>query len=105
MTLPAKSFVENEGVAPQLSAAGLACAAGEEEALVLKMSPPFEQKTGGKGANAAAAAGQTLGCELVCQFGRASAEANATLLSDLETYGRVDTSRSRTVDGPTGTAY
>lgn len=105
MTLPAKSFVENEGIASQLSAAGLACPPGEEEALVLSMGPPFEQKTGGKGANAAAAAGQTLGCELVCQFGRASAEANATLLADLETYGKVDTSRSRTVAGPTGTAY
>jgi len=69
------------------------------------MAPPFEQKTGGKGANAAAAAGQTLGCELVCQFGRASAAANAMLLSDLQTYGGVDTSRSRTVEGPTGTAY
>jgi len=27
------------------------------------------------------------------------------LLSDLQTYGGVDTSRSRTVEGPTGTAY
>ena len=47
MTLPADSFVAQQDVA---------CA--DAESFVLSMDGPFEQKTGGKGANAAAAAGQ-----------------------------------------------
>lgn len=105
MTLPAKSFVENEGVAKQLKAAKLQCDAGREEDLLMKMDGPFEQKTGGKGANAAAAAGQTFGCELICNFGKASADANKMLLADLKNFGNVDTSRCGHIDGPTGTAY
>lgn len=105
MTLPAKSFAENPGVAQQLKAANLQCAAGQEEALLMKMDGPFDQKTGGKGANAAAAAGQTFGCELICNFGRASADANKMLLADLKSFGNVDTARSGLIDGPTGTAY
>lgn len=105
MTLPAKSFAENQGVAQQLKAASLQCVAGQEEALLMKMDGPFEQKTGGKGANAAAAAGQTFGCELICNFGRASDDANKMLLNDLKRIGNVDTARSGLIDGPTGTAY
>lgn len=105
MTLPAKSFVENEGVAKQLKTVKLQCAAGQEEALLMKMDGPFEQKTGGKGANAAAAAGQTFGCELICNFGKASADANKMLLADLKNFGDVDTRRCGHIDGPTGTAY
>lgn len=105
MTLPAKSFVENDGVAKQLKAANLQCAVGQEEALLMKMDGPFEQKTGGKGANAAAAAGQTSGCELICNFGKASADANKMLLADLKNFGNVDTARSGLIEGPTGTAY
>jgi len=105
MTLPAKSFVENKDIAAQLADAGFACSPGEEEAMLLKMDGPFEQKTGGKGANAAAAAGQTFGCEFVCHFGRESEAENKTLLADLREYGGVDTARSEVVAGPTGTAY
>jgi len=105
MTLPAKSFAENQGVAQQLKAANLQCAAGQEEALLMKMDGPFDQKTGGKGANAAAAAGQTFGCELICNFGLASADANKMLLADLKNFGNVDTGRCGHIDGPTGTAY
>jgi len=101
MTLPSKSFLEHEGIAAQ----GLKASPGEEEALVMTMKGPFEQKTGGKGANAAAAAAQTLACELFCNFGQASAEANKELLADLKAYGNVDTSRCSLVPGPTGTAY
>lgn len=105
MTLPAKSFAETPGVAKQLKAANLTCVAGQEEALLMKMDGPFDQKTGGKGANAAAAAGQTFGCELICNFGRASANANKMLLDDLKKFGNVDTGRSGLIEGPTGTAY
>merc|ERR1712070_103287 len=105
MTLPAKRFVENEGVAQQLKAAKLQCAAGQEEDLLMKMDGPFDQKTGGKGANAAAAAGQTFGCELICNFGKASADANKMGLAELKNFGNVDTSRCGLIDGPTGTAY
>ena len=75
-TLPAASFVSSPGVASQLEAMGLACDEDEAEALVLTMEGPFEQKTGGKGANAAAAAAQTYTCELIGNFGATSAEAN-----------------------------
>jgi len=105
MTLPAKSFVENQGIAKQLAASTITCVSGQEEDLLMKMDGPFDQKTGGKGANAAAAAGQTVGCELICNFGRASADANKMLLADLKNFGNVDTSRSGFIDGPTGTAY
>lgn len=101
MTLPAKSFLEHPGIAAQ----GVKFTPGEEEAVAMTMRGPFEQKTGGKGANAAAAAGQTLACELFCNFGSASADANRYLLADLRQYGNVDTTRCSTVPGPTGTAY
>jgi len=51
------------------------------------MDGPFDQKTGGKGANTAAAAGQTWPCEFVGNLGSASADANAALLADLAMYG------------------
>lgn len=105
MTLPAKSFVGNKEVTAQLEAAGIKCAAGEEESLLLTIDGPFEQKTGGKGANAAAAAGQSLSCELICNFGEQSGEENKMLLADLKKYGNVDTGRSGLIEGPTGTAY
>jgi len=105
MTLPAKSFVENPAIASQLKAAGLQCAAGEEEGLVLSMDGPFEQATGGKGANAAAAAGQSFRAELICNFGKQSESENKLLSADLKKFGNVDTRRSGLVEGPTGTAY
>jgi len=105
MTLPAKSMVEIPAITAQLKEAGLDVEAGQEEALLLKMDGPFDQKTGGKGANAAAAAGQTFACELVCNFGEQSKEENKMLLADLKKYGKVDTRRSATIPGPTGTAY
>ncbi len=97
MTLPARSFVQRLGVP---------CAKGAEESFVLGMDGDFEQKTGGKGANAAAAAGQTSSVEFLGNFGEASAAANEALLADLAEFGRVDTSRCQTLRGvPTGTAY
>eukprot|EP00450_Noctiluca_scintillans_P038948 CAMPEP_0194478398 /NCGR_PEP_ID=MMETSP0253-20130528/1852_1 /TAXON_ID=2966 /ORGANISM="Noctiluca scintillans" /LENGTH=399 /DNA_ID=CAMNT_0039317479 /DNA_START=60 /DNA_END=1259 /DNA_ORIENTATION=- len=105
MTLPAKSFAEIGAISEQVSAAGLQVTPGTEEAFVLTMNGPFVQKTGGKGANAAAAAGQTFSCELICNFGRESGEANKMLLDDLKNFGNVDTGRSGFIDGPTGTAY
>eukprot|EP00930_Biecheleria_cincta_P071883 TRINITY_DN59335_c0_g1_i1.p1 TRINITY_DN59335_c0_g1~~TRINITY_DN59335_c0_g1_i1.p1 ORF type:complete len:519 (-),score=98.41 TRINITY_DN59335_c0_g1_i1:17-1519(-) len=104
-TLPAKSFVENKDMAKQLEAANLKCVAGEEESLLLKLGGPFEQKTGGKGANAAAAAGQTCSCALICNFGKQSEDENKMLLADLKKFGKVNTKRSGLIDGPTGTAY
>ena len=100
MTLPAASFVQKvpglEGEADD----------GDEEALVLAMDGPFEQKTGGKGANTAAAAGQTTACEFIGNLGGASKAANAALLADLAKYGAVDVSRCAILPGvPTGTAY
>eukprot|EP00746_Dinoflagellata_sp_MGD_P004484 gnl/MRDRNA2_/MRDRNA2_108668_c0_seq1.p1 gnl/MRDRNA2_/MRDRNA2_108668_c0~~gnl/MRDRNA2_/MRDRNA2_108668_c0_seq1.p1 ORF type:complete len:514 (-),score=115.00 gnl/MRDRNA2_/MRDRNA2_108668_c0_seq1:172-1515(-) len=91
---------------PQLKSAGLDIPSpGQEEALVLTMDGPFEQKTGGKGANAAAAAGQTGSAELICNFGKQSADENKLLLADLKKYGKVSTGRSEVIEGPTGTAY
>lgn len=73
---------------------------------MLGIDGPFEQKTGGKGANAAAAAGQTFACEFIGNMGDASACENASLLADLATYGAVDTGRCGLLPGlPTGTAY
>eukprot|EP00316_Scyphosphaera_apsteinii_P012287 CAMPEP_0119342720 /NCGR_PEP_ID=MMETSP1333-20130426/105292_1 /TAXON_ID=418940 /ORGANISM="Scyphosphaera apsteinii, Strain RCC1455" /LENGTH=409 /DNA_ID=CAMNT_0007355001 /DNA_START=82 /DNA_END=1311 /DNA_ORIENTATION=- len=104
-TLPAKSFVQKAPITSQLSSAEIRCVEGEEEHLVLSMAGPFEQKTGGKGANAAAAAGQTWGCEFIGNMGEASAEENVALLSDLQKYGSVETGRCDVLSGPTGTAY
>jgi ribokinase len=99
MTLPAKSFVSM--ISTQVKDHQHLVNA---EAFVLSMDGPFEQKTGGKGANAAAAAGQTSSCEFIGNFGGASN--NAALLSDLATYGDVDVSRCNNLPGvPTGTAY
>ena len=79
---------------------------GEEEKFVLSMDGPFEQKTGGKGANAAAAAAQTFACELFGNLGQASVEENSSLCEDLAAYGNVGTRYLRTLEGqPTGTAY
>lgn len=105
MTLPAKSVVENAAIAPQLKEIGLSSEPGEEEALVLKMDGPFDQKTGGKGANAAAAAGQSFACEFIGNMGSASSAENKALLKDLRKYGKVNTRRCALLDGPTGTAY
>ena len=94
MTLPADSFVAQQDVA---------CA--DAESFVLSMDGPFEQKTGGKGANAAAAAGQTCACEFLGNFGGASAAENEIILTDLAAKN-VATPRSTTLpDVPTGTAY
>ena len=106
MTLPAASFLGTEAIKAECDSTGLSYEAGAEEALVLSMVGPFEQKTGGKGANAAAAAGQTFACELIGNMGVLSAAENAALLADLETYGQVDVSRGAVLaDAPTGTAY
>ena len=96
-TLPAASFVKAVGETP---------APGMEEQHVLLLDGPFEQKTGGKGANAAAAAGQTYPSELIANFGGVSAKENALLRADLEKHGCVHTSRCPTLeDTPTGTAF
>jgi len=76
-----------------------------DQAFVLTMDGPFEQKTGGKGANTAAAAGQTFPCEFIGNLGASSAESNASLLADLSQYGGVQTARCKLLDGATGTAY
>lgn len=99
MTLPATSFLAN----PKIEAKA---APGEEEAFVLTMDGPFEQKTGGKGANAAAAAAQTFACDFVGNMGEASAKENKALLRDLAAFGQVGTQYLETLQGkPTGTAY
>lgn len=104
MTLPAASAVKH--LSGELEKAGLRCAEGAEEAFVLGIDGPFDQKTGGKGANAAAAAGQTFACEFIGNMGDASATENASLLADLTTYGSVNTQRCGLLKGlPTGTAY
>lgn len=70
------------------------------------MDGPFEQKTGGKGANTAAAAGQTFACDLFGNMGKASERENAALLRDLHTFGAVGTEYISVLpDCPTGTAY
>jgi hypothetical protein len=46
MTLPAASAVKH--LSSAIAAAGLTCVSGEEEAFVLTMDGPFEQKTGGE---------------------------------------------------------
>ena len=102
MTLPAASFVATPKVASQLSGD----CKGKEEALVLTMDGPFVQKTGGKGANAAAAAGQTFRCEFLGNMGQLSTEENVALARDLAHYGAVSVERASTLAGqPTGTAY
>ena len=102
MTLPAASFVATPKIASQLTDD----CTGKEEALVLTMGGPFEQKTGGKGANAAAAAGQTFRCELLGNMGQLSANQNVALTRDLAQIGAVSVERASTLPGqPTGTAY
>lgn len=106
MTLPAESFAEQlrgkvvlrGPVAEQLR--GM-----DPVSLIQAVDGPFVQKTGGKGANAAAAAGQTAQCEFIGNLGRASSEANEALLADLSRCGGVETARCALLDGPTGTAY
>jgi len=101
MTLPAASFVE------KLDEAGLggAAAASDPISLVQSIDGPFVQKTGGKGANAAAAAGQTAACEFIGNLGSASSEANTALLADMQQFGGVNTEGCSELEGPTGTAY
>ena len=79
MTLPASSFVALPKIRSQSGVVVLPRLPRPAEAFVMTMDGPFEQKTGGKGANAAAAAGQTFACELVANMGGASAEQNAML--------------------------
>ena len=106
MTLPAASFVGTPAVKADMQSAGMVCASGKEEGFVLTMDGPFTQKTGGKGANAAAAAGQTFSCEFIGNMGAQSAKENLALLADLKAFGNVDVARSATLpDTPTGTAY
>lgn len=105
MTLPASSFVAHPKMASQPGVASR-YVAGEEEAFLLTMDGPFEQKTGGKGANAAAAAAQTFACELYANLGSASATENGALTRDLAAFGGVGTRHVLTLEGrPTGTAY
>lgn len=106
MTLPAANFLRTPTIAAAVEAAGLKCKANGEEALVLSMDGPFTQKTGGKGANAAAAAGQTWPSEFIGNFGASSAAENLALREDLASFGQVDVSRCTTLEAaPTGTAY
>ncbi len=97
-TLPAKSLVETTAAR---------CEPNEEERLMLTMQGPFEQRTGGKGANSAAAAANTAPCELIANLGASSASENSLLLADLAASGGgVKTSRCLVLDEmPTGTAY
>ena len=106
MTLPAASFTDTKAVKAEIGKAKMECKKGAEEAFVLTMDGPFTQKTGGKGANAAAAAGQTYSCEFIGNMGAESASENKALLADLKKFGGVDVSRSATLPkAPTGTAY
>lgn len=106
MTLPAASFTEHPDIAASLAIAGLKTTPGEEEAMLLMMDGPFEIKTGGKGANSAAAAGQSFRTEFVGQLGAMSEEYNFHLLADLKQFGNVDTERCAVLQGvSTGTAY
>ena len=106
MTLPAASFVGTPAVKADVESAGLVCTSGEEEGFVLTMDGPFTQKTGGKGANAASAAGQTYACEFIGNMGAQSESENKALLADLKAFGNVDVARSATLPHtPTGTAY
>ena len=76
------------------------------QAMLLMMDGPFEIKTGGKGANSAAAAGQSFRTEFVGQLGAMSEEYNFHLLADLKQFGNVDTERCAVLQGvSTGTAY
>jgi len=90
----------------QIKAQAAVGSAGGAEEFVLTMDGPFEQKTGGKGANTAAAAGQTFACDLFGNMGKASERENAALLRDLHTFGAVGTEYISVLpDCPTGTAY
>jgi len=95
MTLPAASFVE------KLDEAGIggAAAASDPISLVQSIDGPFVQKTGGKGANAAAAAGQTAACEFIGNLGRASSVANTALLADMQQFGGVNTEGCSELEG------
>ena len=107
-TLPAERFVRSPSIAAQLSAAGVQPPdeAAAAEQLVLGMAGPFEQRTGGKGANAAAAAARTGACALVCCFGSGSVAQNGPIFADLAACGGVDVAGTVHIDGlPTGTAY
>jgi len=74
--------------------------------LVFEIKAPFEQKTGGKGANAAAAAGQTFACEFIGQMGALSTSENTMLYSDLKQFGDVQVDRVVVKEKTrTGTAY
>jgi len=102
MTLPSDAFLNMDEITQQLRSKKLE----PNEDLVFKISGDFEQKTGGKGANAAAAAGQTFKCEFIGQMGSESSKENQMLYQDLANYGAVQV--NRVVMQPnirTGTAY
>jgi len=102
MTLPSEAFLGMDEITTQLTSKKLQAS----EDLVFKISGDFEQKTGGKGANAAAAAGQTFRCEFIGQMGAESSKENQMLYQDLANYGAVQV--NRVVMKPnirTGTAY
>ena len=110
MTLPAASFVEKldeaglggaAAASEKLDEAGLggAAAASDPISLVQSIDGPFVQKTGGKGANAAAAAGQTAACEFIGNLGSASSEANTALLADMQQFGGVNTEGCSELEG------
>ncbi len=106
MTLPASSFVALPKIKSQSGVVVLPQLPRPAEAFVMTMDGPFEQKTGGKGANAAAAAGQTFACELVANMGGVSAEQNAMIRRDLAAFGGVGTQFTSVLEGtPTGSAY
>merc|ERR1719330_960686 len=89
MTLPSDAFLKMPGIISQLAKEKLDIS----EDLVFKIGGPFEQKTGGKGANAAAAAGQTFLCEFIGQMGSESSSENQMLFQDLMNFGSVQVNR------------
>jgi len=95
-----RSDTNLDGVLDEQELMARAAANDQAEKVVLTMEGPFTQVTGGKGANAAAAVGQTCaggGCvsEFIGQFGAASSAENIRLLVDLKKCS-VDVSRSPT---------
>lgn len=102
MTLPSEAFLEMPAILDQLQRAKLT----PSEELVFSIQGDLDQKTGGKGANAAAAAGQTFKCEFIGQMGADSSKENQMLFQDLANFGAVQV--QRVVVKPetrTGTAY
>eukprot|EP00940_MAST-03C_sp_MAST-3C-sp2_P001897 g1897.t1 len=99
MTLPAEAFVKKILSEKKDKAAA--------EAFVLRMSGPFKQQTGGKGANTAAAAGLSSlgGSFFFGNFGASSSASNKKIMNELSRCN-VDIGRSRFLENTsTGTAY